>query len=113
LREAVAEHGGEVAAALAAAGAAVSAAGTSAWELLCLGVPAALVVVADDQRLPAALIDAARAAVVLGPVDEALAGGLAGLEALLDPVERDRLSAAGRALVDGRGPERVVEVLCS
>lgn len=113
LREAVAEHGGEVAAALAAAGAAVSAAGTSAWELLCLGVPAALVVVADDQRLPAALIDAARAAVVLGPVEEALAGGLAGLEALLDPVERDRLSAAGRALVDGRGPERVVEVLCS
>jgi len=110
LRIAAAEQGG-VAAALVAGGAAVSAAGTAAWELLCVGVPSALVVAAEDQYEPARLIADAGAALVLGTVDDALATGFAGVEALTDPDQRARLVEAGLELVDGRGAERVLDAL--
>ena len=111
LPEALAATRATVPEALVTAGAAVSAAGTMAWELLCLGVPSALVVAADDQEAPARIIDAAGAAVVLGTDEDAVTGELAGLEALFDPSARRDLSERGRALVDGGGAARVLDAL--
>jgi len=110
LRTAAADAGG-VAAALVAAGSAVSAVGTSAWELLCVGVPAALVVAAEDQHDPARLIADAGAALVLGTIEEALAADFAGVEALTDSEGRRRWVEAGLDLVDGRGAERVLDAV--
>ncbi len=98
--------------------AAVSAAGSTTWELLCLGVPTALVAVVDNQEV------GYLATVDRGVVDPC--GRLAGLRAdpaareacvavlrrlLTDPGHRAELRARGRALVDGRGRERVADAL--
>ena len=82
----------------------MSAAGTMAWELLCLGVPSALVVAADDQYAPARIIDAAGAAVVLGTDEDAVTGEFAGLEALFDPSARRASASAAAPWSTAAGP---------
>lgn len=97
--------------------AAVSAAGTSVWELLCLGVPAGLVCVTDNQVVGYA--EATRSACLgIGHLDalrcdpDARTAAVATLSALLgDTGVRERLSRGGLALVDGRGRERVADAV--
>ena len=91
----------------------VSAAGTSVWELACLGVPAALVCVSDNQQGGYARLLDRGAAVGLGSVPAGLDGGDAVAVATLRDVlasqgERERLSRTAARLVDGRGAWRVV-----
>ncbi len=80
---------------IAAADLVVSAAGTSTWELCCLGAPSALVCVVDNQR------ESYHRVVAAG-----LAAGLGELPALAG-----ELSARAWATVDGRGRERVVDAV--
>jgi spore coat polysaccharide biosynthesis predicted glycosyltransferase SpsG len=104
---------------LADADLAVSASGTSTWELLCLGLPAALVWVVENQ--------------ILGygrTIERGLAAGVGHLPSLRDPdsaeataavsVLHDLLTDAPRraalstrawGAVDGRGVERVADAL--
>ncbi|GFK94863.1 UDP-N-acetylglucosamine--N-acetylmuramyl-(pentapeptide) pyrophosphoryl-undecaprenol N-acetylglucosamine transferase [Fundidesulfovibrio magnetotacticus] len=93
---------------------ALSAAGSTAYELCLLGVPMALAVLAPNQRGVARGLEAAGAAVLLGetPLDEASAANA--LAALLRSRQvRQGLSRAGQRLVDGQGADRVVERLLS
>lgn len=95
----------------------VAAAGTSAWELACLGAAAALVCVVDNQRA------GYRRAVGTGAV--AGLGELAALRAdpapattalrwlLSDRAERTRLHATAWHLVDGHGTDRVADALAA
>lgn len=89
----------------------VSAAGTSVWELACVGAPAAIVQVTENQS-----------AGYRRALDAGLAVGLGRVEDLDDPQARhtlrelvgdpDRRAAlrrTGRSLVDGRGAARVVD----
>lgn len=98
---------------MASADLALSAAGTTVWELCALGVPTVLVTAAANQVRGAAALDRAGAAVDLGPVAALTARGLgAHLRSILaDAPLRARLSTAASALVDGRGAGRVVEAL--
>lgn len=96
----------------------VSAAGTSTWELLCLGVCPALVRVADNQRIGYDRMLARGLAVGLGAIDELRHPGPAAdravreLAALLaDPARRAEIAGRGWALVDGAGRERVADAL--
>jgi spore coat polysaccharide biosynthesis predicted glycosyltransferase SpsG/GNAT superfamily N-acetyltransferase len=93
---------------LAEADLVISAAGVTLLELCCLGVPAAVVRLADNQEA------GYRAA-----VDQGLAVGLGGvadlpaaapaLRALLtDPGRRTELSRAASSVVDGRGADRIL-----
>ena len=88
---------------------AITAASTSFWELACLGVPALIVVIADNQRAVARAAGNAGAAFVLGESDHLdprdLTTAITALAA--DPERRQRMSDAGRKLVDGKGAERV------
>jgi UDP-2,4-diacetamido-2,4,6-trideoxy-beta-L-altropyranose hydrolase len=95
---------------------ALSAAGSTSWELAHLGVPALLVVLADNQAGSAAGLAAAGFAVSLGEAGRLSGGALReAMAALLaDPARRSRMSEVGRALVDGAGAARVAaEVLAA
>lgn len=89
----------------------VSAAGTSATELMCLGVPTALVCVADNQRIGYARAVREGGALGLGDSTVALdevAAAATLRRALLDDDLRRRLAETARGLVDGLGSWRVV-----
>ena len=89
----------------------VSAAGTSVWELCCLGVPAALVCVADNQEAGYRRVLERGAAVGLGSAVPGLDhdAAVATLQQVLgDRALREQLAAAGTRLVDGLGAWRVV-----
>ncbi|WFE54985.1 spore coat protein [Micromonospora sp. WMMD1155] len=100
----------------------VSAAGTSTWELCCLGAPAALVCVVDNQRESYARVVRHGLAAGLGELPELTATGVAGratrataartLHGLLSsPQRRATLAARAWATIDGRGRARVVDAV--
>lgn len=96
---------------MAAADMAVGAAGSTIWEACTLGLPSALVVVAENQR-PAALSLQARGAALV------IDGGADDFDAVLDrtlvrlaadgPL-RTRLASAAAQICDGQGAGRVAE----
>lgn len=95
---------------MAEASLAIASAGTTTYELCSLGVPTILTVLADNQVRVAGALGGQGAALDVGwhrTLDaEALA---ATVRALLDDApRRATLAARARALVDGRGVERVM-----
>ncbi len=97
---------------LAGADLAISASGTSTWELLCLGLPAALVWVVDNQELGYDRTVAAGLAAGLGRLGALEESAVATLRGLLtDPAARAALAAKAFGAVDGRGVERVADAL--
>ncbi|WP_406081822.1 PseG/SpsG family protein [Micromonospora sp. NBC_00858] len=100
----------------------VSAAGTSTWELCCLGAPAALVCVVDNQRESYARVVRHGLAAGLGELPELTGTGVAGRAArataartlhglLSSPHRRTTLAARAWSTVDGRGRARVVDAV--
>jgi spore coat polysaccharide biosynthesis predicted glycosyltransferase SpsG len=97
---------------LAGADLAVSASGTSTWELLCLGLPAALVWVVDNQILGYERTIARGYAAGIGQLGHFGEASVATLRGLLtDPAARTALAARAWQAVDGRGVERVADAL--
>jgi UDP-2,4-diacetamido-2,4,6-trideoxy-beta-L-altropyranose hydrolase len=96
---------------LTSADVAISAAGSSCWELACLGVPMLLIVTADNQRPSAAALAADDVAIVLGWHAGLLATDLLPplRTLLMDREARRRLSRTASQLIDGRGAGRVAE----
>lgn len=92
---------------------AISASGSSCWELACLGLPMLLIITADNQRGVAARLEELGLAVCLGwHEDFPKVGTLECLRAFLDDAtRRRRMSKEARLLVDGRGAGRVVEAM--
>ena len=91
----------------------IGAPGVSAFERACLGLPQALIQIADNQAMVGAGLAASGSAVVLGSAERL---GLAEISTaisnlLTTPDRLQRLGAAGRATVDGRGAERVAAIL--
>jgi len=89
--------------------AAISAAGTTTWELLCMGMPTALVVAAENQR---GVVHTAisNSAALYGGDAETIETDLPGaLLDLADPDCRRKLSSSALKLIDGKGAERIVE----
>ncbi len=103
---------------LAAADLAISASGTSTWELLCLGRPAALVWVVDNQIIGYGRTTAHGLAAGLGHLPALAEGGPESGAAvdvlrrlLISPSARAALATKAWAAVDGLGPARVAEAL--
>ncbi len=94
---------------------AVTAAGSTCWELAFLGVPALTIAVAENQRPIAESLSRAGIAVDLGWHADVNEDGLtrAVTELSRDRAARARLSEAGRRLIDGAGAERVVRRLAT
>jgi UDP-2,4-diacetamido-2,4,6-trideoxy-beta-L-altropyranose hydrolase len=92
---------------------AIAAAGTTFWEICCLGLPAVLLELAKNQKGVAAAADELRIAWSLGDAAEASSCTIAGkLKELLSSQEiRASQSQKGRNLVDGVGAQRVLAFL--
>lgn len=103
----------DLATTLAAARAALSAAGSTAWEMCATGTPAVLVAVADNQEPVGEALADAGVADYLGPVHEADPQRAAdAIDSLLsDSTRWEQRRAAGSRLVDGRGADRVVTAM--
>jgi UDP-2,4-diacetamido-2,4,6-trideoxy-beta-L-altropyranose hydrolase len=95
---------------MAQADLAVSAGGSTMWELACMGTPFVIVVIADNQRAAAEAM-AAEGFPVLQAADvaDALSDVVARLVA--DRGRRSLLSKLGRRLVDGEGGVRICRAL--
>lgn len=92
---------------------AVSAGGSTCWELAFMGLPACVLVLAENQErnvsalgLRAQVVDLGRAAEVN---EERISGEIEGL--MTDRPRRQGMSEQGRALVDGGGANRVVRAM--
>ena len=87
----------------------IGASGTTAWERLCCGLPTLLIIVAENQRDIANIIEKAGAGVVVGEASNVT--GEAIWRALFyyinHPQELKRMGAIGERLVDGNGCSRV------
>jgi spore coat polysaccharide biosynthesis predicted glycosyltransferase SpsG len=97
----------------------ISAAGSSVWELLCLGAPTALVCVSDNQEagyrevVDRGLVEGLGHIATLRDHEPTRSAATARLRTLLrDTGARGRLAVRGLAEVDGRGRERVADALC-
>ncbi|MBI3475469.1 MAG: UDP-2,4-diacetamido-2,4,6-trideoxy-beta-L-altropyranose hydrolase [Acidobacteria bacterium] len=92
---------------------AIAAAGTTCWELCCMGLPSIVVEAAENQRLLARTLDTIGSAVNAGPVQDIDCDALAELtgKLLRDPLRRSELSHRAKKLVDGHGVRRVVTLM--
>jgi spore coat polysaccharide biosynthesis predicted glycosyltransferase SpsG len=96
----------DVEALMAWADLAVSAAGSTVWELCCLGVPMALVTVAPNQEDNYRHLVAANVALGLGPLPHVRQSSES-LAWILDRARVDEVGRAGWQTVDGHGADRV------
>ncbi|MGH7722073.1 MAG: hypothetical protein ACRENL_04450, partial [Candidatus Dormibacteria bacterium] len=96
-----------LAGALAAATLFAGAAGTSAVQAACVGIPAVVTATATNQEDQAAALAAAGCALAVAPDDIATHC----LRLLEEPVRCAQMSQRGRVLVDGRGAARVADSL--
>lgn len=90
---------------------AITAAGSTCWELAFMQLPALVLTVADNQDGIGAALAQRGSVLDLGRADQIAPGGIAHslLQLLGDPQKRRAMSAAGRAVVDGFGSQRVLE----
>ncbi len=94
---------------------AISAGGSTTWELAFMGVPAALLVQAANQCGTADYLHRHGIAISLGWHHQIPPEGIAQALCQLggDTASRQSMSARGRALLDGYGGRRVVEAMTS
>ena len=92
---------------------AISAAGSTCWELAGMGVPHLVLVLADNQLGIAEALDRVHGDVNLGwfhsDSEQQVAESLTAL--MYDQPRRQRMIERGRQLIDGHGARRVVQVL--
>jgi UDP-2,4-diacetamido-2,4,6-trideoxy-beta-L-altropyranose hydrolase len=92
---------------------AIGAGGVTTWERMCLGLPAIVVSIAENQRPTNEALAAAGLIEYVGDTRSAGAAQIhEALESLLDNRKRlTALSTRGRLLVDGRGASRVADAM--
>jgi len=90
---------------------AISAGGTTCWELAFMGVPSVALVLAENQVKVAESLDKAGVAVNLGWFDQIPECEITEIFTSLinDKERRRRMSLSGQQLIDGFGTSRVVE----
>ena len=90
---------------------AIGAAGSTAWERCCLGLPTLQLVLADNQRPIANALSLTGAAHLLERTNLTMNLGMALDQLMHDPAHLLGMSSAASGLVDGLGSERVARYL--
>ncbi len=88
---------------------AFSAGGSTMLELACLGVPAAIVCLVENQQLLSAECEKRGFAINLGDADKLKMQRISSvIDILMNPDVREEMSEAGKLVVDGYGCDRVL-----
>lgn len=105
----ITRHAADMAGLMAWADLALTAGGSTLWELAFMSLPAVVVCLADNQRGGALAVAAAGTAVCLGDYESSPPNLMATevFDLVNNRVRRHDMGLAGRKLVDGRGAERV------
>lgn len=90
---------------------AIGAAGSTAWERCCLGLPTLMVVLAENQQLGAHALEAAHAALFIGELSAIATQLPLAVADLIDSERKSRMSLAASAVTDGRGVEKVLSAM--
>lgn len=87
--------------------------GSTSWERCCLGLPAILIVLADNQRFIGRSLEDAGAAVVLDSREEKVSAAALSraLRALNGGGQLPRMAEAAAAVCDGEGASRTVDTV--
>jgi spore coat polysaccharide biosynthesis protein SpsF len=103
----------DMAGVLSQADVAVASFGVTAYELAALGVPAIHVCLTEDHAISAGMFEKEGLAINLGSYSTVSPGDIAVAvqELIHDPGKRDAMGNAGRLRVDGRGSERIVNLI--
>lgn len=101
----------DIARRMSAADIGIGGAGTTSWERCCVGLPAMVIVLADNQVHIARGLGAHGAALVLGAMPNVTGACIVDtVRGLIECPDRlRRMSASAAALCDGRGAERVAD----
>jgi UDP-2,4-diacetamido-2,4,6-trideoxy-beta-L-altropyranose hydrolase len=93
----------------------IGAGGGSTWERCCLGVPSAVISLADNQRENARKLGEAGYTMYLGDASRLSPENIRNTIGCLiaNPALRQHLSDMGQSLVDGKGARRVANILCA
>jgi len=94
---------------------AISAGGTTTYELACLGLPNIVLVLADNQKRIAEEWSKQGISINLGECEKVKGQDISqAVESLLgDKGRRETMSKKGKEMVDGRGAERVIREICT
>jgi spore coat polysaccharide biosynthesis predicted glycosyltransferase SpsG len=87
---------------------AIGAAGGTAWERCCLGLPSLLVVLADNQYLGARALEASGAAILLGDTSSVALRLPGTFDELLQGQRLATMAVAAAQVSDGLGVDRVM-----
>lgn len=90
---------------------AIGAAGSSAWERCCMGLPSLMVVLADNQWPGARALEAAQAAWLVGEQNDIAAKLPHAMHALLQDSNLASLVWQASQITDGQGVSRVIAML--
>ena len=92
---------------------AITAAGSTSWEICRMGLPAITITLAENQRDIASALSDAGVSVDLGWHDDVTADAVEAAVTRLtgDKEGRERMGTTGQKLVDGRGASRVVDAM--
>ena len=88
---------------------AISAGGSTCWELAFMGLPTLLIILAENQRLAVEAVAVAGFGATLGYASQLNPGTTIDALRMLahDPVQRAGMACQGRMVVDGLGAERI------
>ena len=89
----------------------IGAAGSTSLESCCLGLPTVMVVLADNQKLGARSLEAARAASLIGELNDISTQLPIAVVDLIDSDRQLSMSLAASDITDGRGVEKVLHAM--
>lgn len=92
----------------------IGAAGATSWERCCLGVPTIMVVLAENQKFAAGLLERAKAVLMISS-GNGIASQLTRAidDAVNDPEFLKSLSESSRTVADGAGCERLLKAIAN
>ena len=86
----------------------IGAPGTTSWERACLGLPAMLIILAENQRLIAESLQGCGAALIIEDSDSLRSSLQLGIEKLSEASALKKMSEAACQLTDGLGVDRFI-----
>lgn len=90
---------------------AIGAAGSTAWERCCLGLPTLMVVLAENQQLGAYALEAVHGAILIDTLSSIATQLPTAIIALINSDLQSKMSLAASAVTDGHGVQKILRAM--